>query len=172
MDKRPNPFSIPLRPWRDRESFTEPEGEEWKPRPSLEASKSLYEQWRQIYSLIQAALPIEEIPNEADGGRSDEEAFMQHSMAMIWEDVHVVAVKIQSAEVMDMYVLRVENAAIIHKASQSVASALRSFPIREGGDEAHIRLVRKEIDVFRELFKSWLATFARDEYEDEWGVFL
>jgi hypothetical protein len=170
MDKRPNPFSIPLRPWRDTEPWTGVEdGEEWKPRPSLEAAKTLYEQWRQVYSLIQAALPIEDIDEEPG---NPEASFIQHSMALIWEDVHVVAIKIQSAEVMDMYVPRMENAAIIRKAAQSVASALLTFSAAEGADELHIELIRTEIDSFRELFKAWLATFQRDDYEDEWGVFV
>ena len=29
-------------------------------------------------------------------------------------------------------------------------------------------MIREEIDRFRELFKTWVSTFQKDEYEDEW----
>ena len=38
-------------------------------------------------------------------------------------------------------------------------------------EEAHGQVIRDEIDKFRELFKIWVSTFEKDEYEDEWGLF-
>jgi len=26
--------------------------------------------------------------------------------------------------------------------------------------------------IFRELYKAWIGTFRKDDYEDEWGLFL
>ncbi len=36
----------------------------------------------------------------------------------------------------------------------------------------HRLIVREEIDKFRELFKQWAASFKKDEFEDEWGLFI
>jgi hypothetical protein len=34
------------------------------------------------------------------------------------------------------------------------------------------QIIRDEIDKFRELFKQWVASFEKDEYEDDWGLFV
>ena len=39
-------------------------------------------------------------------------------------------------------------------------------------EEAHGQVIRDEIDKFKDLFKIWVATFEKDEYEDEWGLFI
>ena len=39
-------------------------------------------------------------------------------------------------------------------------------------EEEYGRIIRSEIDKFRELFKIWVSTFQKDEYEDEWGLFV
>ncbi len=39
-------------------------------------------------------------------------------------------------------------------------------------EEQYRLIIRNEIDTFRKLFKQWVATFEKDECEDEWGLFL
>jgi flavorubredoxin len=39
-------------------------------------------------------------------------------------------------------------------------------------DEKHGVVIQEEINAFRELFKQWVATFQKDETEDEWGLFI
>ncbi|TAM99318.1 MAG: hypothetical protein EPN39_06890 [Chitinophagaceae bacterium] len=65
-----------------------------------------------------------------------------------------------------------ENAAIIRKNAQSVASSLLSFMVEGLIEEKYAMAIRVEIDTFRELFKHWISTFVKDEYEDEWGLFV
>ena len=36
----------------------------------------------------------------------------------------------------------------------------------------HRQIILDEIDHFRELFKVWVGTFQKDEFEDEWGLFV
>jgi hypothetical protein len=38
-------------------------------------------------------------------------------------------------------------------------------------DEEHGELIRTEIEVFREMFISWVKSFKKDDYSDEWGLF-
>ena len=38
-------------------------------------------------------------------------------------------------------------------------------------EKAHGRVIREEIDKFRILFKTWVSTFQKDEFEDEWGLY-
>jgi flavorubredoxin len=64
-----------------------------------------------------------------------------------------------------------ENATIIRKNAQTVKSSMLTM-IAEGAiEEAHGMVIRDEIDKFRMLFRHWVSTFERDEFEDEWGLF-
>lgn len=38
-------------------------------------------------------------------------------------------------------------------------------------DEEHAEIISDTMDEFKVLFKEWVATFYRDEIEDEWGLF-
>ncbi|MEO6584205.1 MAG: hypothetical protein ABIO05_07760 [Ferruginibacter sp.] len=33
-------------------------------------------------------------------------------------------------------------------------------------------LIRNEIEVFKELFRTWVNTFEKDEFNDEWGLYV
>ncbi len=87
-------------------------------------------------------------------------------------DALQVAVKIKSSEVGGLYVIRMENASIIRKNAQYVASSLLLFMHDKVLEEDYIRIIKNEIDEFRELFKQWVQTFEKDECEDEWGLFI
>ena len=39
-------------------------------------------------------------------------------------------------------------------------------------EEDYGNIIRNELDVFRDLFKTWILTFEKDEYTDEWGLFV
>ncbi len=80
--------------------------------------------------------------------------------------------KIRSSEAGGIYVIRMENAAIIRKNAQSVKSFILSLMIEGEVDEEHGEIIRNEIDEFRQLYKHWVSTFKKDEFEDEWGLFV
>jgi hypothetical protein len=88
---------------------------------------------------------------------------------MLLSDAHMVAVKIRSSEA-GLYMLRMENACLIRMYAQSIQSSMFT-KIAEGFIEAHGMVIREEIDKFKLLFKYWVSTFERDEFEDEWGLF-
>lgn len=152
--------------WEDEHfnDFGDNEGEEWKPNPTREACKALYKQWQQVVTMLRGAFE--------SGNFSEDDEMNKDWKAMTLGDAFLVGAKLRSSEAGNIYVLRMENAAIIRKNAQSVASSLLSFMAEELIEEKYAMAIRVEIDTFRELFKHWISTFVKDEYEDEWGLFV
>lgn len=144
------------------------EGEEWKPNPTRDACKSLYQQWQQVMVLLNGALDSMNAEEKEEGFPAD---YWEDHKAMILGDAYQVAVKIQSSESGNMYVLRMENVSIIRKNAQFVKSSLLTMMIEGVVEKTHGRVIREEIDKFRELFGQWVNTFQKDEFQDEWGLF-
>ncbi len=139
------------------------EGEEWKPNPTREACKTLYLKWKEIVFLLKGILaPILE---------NEEDSFEKHNAGDLIGDAYIVGAKIKSSEAGGIYVLRMENAAIIRKNAQGIASGLLLLLEEDSIDEKHIKVLRSEIDNFRQLFIEWVSTFEKDEFKDEWGLF-
>jgi hypothetical protein len=38
--------------------------------------------------------------------------------------------------------------------------------------EEYGRIIRSEIEEFKNLFRNWVNTFEKDEFTDEWGLFV
>ena len=154
--------------WDDDEFKDEEEGEEWKPNPTRDACKVLYEQWQQVMIVLNGALDSMVIEEKEDGFPAD---YWEDHKAMLLGDGYQVAVKIKSSEA-GLYTIRMENASIIRKNAQFVKSSMLTMMSEEVIEKAHGYVIREEIDKFRELFKIWVSTFQKDEYEDEWGLFI
>lgn len=156
--------------WDDSEfdrSETE-EGEGWKVNPSRQAGKALYEQWQQVMIMLTGALDSMTITDKEDGFPV---SYWEDHRAMLLGDAHQVAVKIMSSEAANLYMLRMENATIIRKNAQYIKASLLTMMSEKVMDEIYGSLIRDEIDAFRILFREWVASFQKDEFEDEWGLF-
>jgi hypothetical protein len=145
------------------------EGEGWKPNPTRDACKALYKQWQQVMIVLNGALESMNIKNEEDDFPTD---YWEDHKAMILGDAHQVAVKIKSSEAGGLYQIRMENASIIRKNAQFIKSSMLTMMSEEVIEEAHGAVIRDEIDNFRRLFKEWMNTFEKDEFEDEWGLYI
>ena len=154
--------------WEDDEFKDEEEGEEWKPNPTRDACKVLYGQWQQVMIVLNGALDSMVIEEKEDGFPAD---YWEDHKAMLVGDGYQVAVKIKSSEA-GLYTIRMENASIIRKNAQFIKSSMLTMMSEEVIEKAHGYVIREEIDKFRELFKIWVSTFQKDEYEDEWGLFI
>ncbi len=155
--------------WEDEEFRDEDEeGEEWKPNPTRDACKALYQQWQQVMIVLNGALESMTIEEKEGGFPAD---YWEDHSAMILGDAFQVAVKINSSEV-GLYTVRMENASIIRKNAQFIKSSMLTMMSEEVIEKAHGQVIRDEIDKFRELFKIWVSSFEKDEYEDEWGLFI
>ena len=155
--------------WDDDEfKDEEEEGEEWKPNPTREACKELYQQWQQVMIVLNGALDSMKIEEKEDGFPAD---YWEDHKGMLLGDAYQVAVKIQSSEA-GLYTIRMENASIIRKNAQFIKSSMLTMMAENVIEEEYGRIIRSKIDKFRELFKKWVSTFQKDEYEDEWGLFI
>jgi hypothetical protein len=144
------------------------EGEEWKPNPTKDACRDMYKQWQQVMIVLNGALDSMVIEEKEDGFPAD---YWEDHKAMLLGDAFQIAVKIKSSEA-GLYTIRMENASIIRKNAQFIKSSMLTMMSEGVIEEAHGHVIRDEIDKFRELFKIWVSTFQKDEYEDEWGLFI
>ena len=118
--------------------------------------------------VLKAAFDSLKEPNEEDNMLSKE--MLEDHIAMLTGDSFEVAIKIKSSET-GLYIIRMENAAIIRKNAQYIYISTNGFMLDGLMEPQHQQIIRDEIDRFRELFKIWVSTFKKDEYEDEWGLF-
>jgi len=154
--------------WDDNEfKDGDSEGEDWKPSRTSELCKAMYGQWNTVVLVLKAAF---DSMKEPAAGNLFTKEYLQDQIEMILGDAYEVAAKIRSSEV-GLYIIRMENAAIIRKNAQFIKLSTNNFIEDELMELEHRRIIRQEIDIFRDLFKQWVATFERDEYEDEWGLF-
>ncbi len=153
-----------LPPWKDNPD----EGENWKTNPTTEACKALYEKWNEIVVMLTGALgTMKDLSEE-----KEEDSFITEQKAMVLGDAYEAGAKIRSSEAGNMYILRMENASIIRKNGQFVKSSVLNLMMEGEVDEEHGEIIRNEIDNFREMFINWVNTFQKDEYTDDWGLFV
>lgn len=89
-------------------------------------------------------------------------------------DALQLAPKIAGAEGVDLYDIKMENAAIIRKCAREIYVQCNSFLIY--GDDfkevEYLDILRSEIEEFRVLFAEWVKTFDEWDYIiDRWGLF-
>ncbi len=143
------------------------DGEGWKPNPTRDACKEMYHQWQQVMTVLTGALESMKTETAEDGFPAE---YWEDHKAMILGDAYQVAVKIKSSEA-GLYMIRMENASIIRKNAQFISSSMLTMIAEKAIEEAHGMVIRDEIKKFRMLFRHWVSTFERDEFEDEWGLF-
>lgn len=152
------------------EWIDEPDEEEgWKDNTTLRACKAMYEKWNEILVMLNGCLGT---MKDIAGDEDEETSHIKDQKAMILGDAYEVGAKIRSSEAGGIYILRMENASIIRKNAQFVKSFILSLMVEGEVDEEHGEIIRHEIDVFRELFKTWVNTFEKDEFTDEWGLYV
>jgi hypothetical protein len=90
------------------------------------------------------------------------------------EDCSIIPAKIAGAEVMDDYVLKMENAVVIKIHARSLLTQTSALAYLTQVDDAYLQLLRNEIEEFRLLFKSWVKTFEDNATRegDGWGLFV
>ncbi len=156
--------------WDDNGTGDDDDGEGWKPKPTRDACKAMYQQWNIVMTILKASFDSLKKP-ETDDELLSREMLDDHA-EMIMNDAFEVAVKIKSSEAGGLYIIRMENAAIIRKNAQFIKISTNSFMLEGMMEPQHRLIIREEIDKFRELFKTWVTSFKKDDCEDEWGLFI
>lgn len=154
--------------WED-DNFRDEEGEEWKPSPTRDLCKAMYVQWNEVMIVLKASFDSLKQPDKENLYSKEH---VEDMIGMLMGDAFEVGAKIRSSEAGGMYILTMENAAIIRKNAQYIKISTNGFMIDGLMEEEHRLIIRNEIDKFREIFKQWVASFEKDEFEDEWGLFV
>jgi len=145
----------------DEKHFRFERGEEWKHRTALNLARDLYNQWREVFGLVIAF--TETLPEEPDEKIT--------TKSLIYESAMMVAPKIMSAAGDTLYMIKMENAALIRFHSQQMMEQVGFAVLAGKADERHKDVIDEALGKFKEIFRQWAATFQKDEYEDEWGLF-
>jgi hypothetical protein len=152
--------------WNDEKMnrFKTEEGDEWKTKPAMEIGKALYNQWREIFGLVYAFTDslIEE---------ESEKSHPASTKNLIFQNLMIVAPKLLSAIRVNDYVLKMENAAIIRHNCKEMMVQISFSAMMGNADEQYKEVIESAMDNFRELFKQWIMTFEKDDFNDEWGLF-
>jgi len=83
----------------------------------------------------------------------------------------IVAPKIMGAVGCDLYILKMENATIIRTNCRQMMEQVGFAVLMDMADETHKKVIEESLNEFQNFFREWVATFKKDEYEDEWGLF-
>lgn len=140
------------------------EGEEWKVKPQMEAAEKLYNKWREIFMLVESYCETLQDSKDYDHAEKNKE--------LIWQNLFIVAPKIIGAVGADLYTLKMENASIVRNNCREMMEQIKFTAMVGAGEEKYADAIEREMDIFRELFKTWVNTFVKDEHEDEWGLFV
>ena len=141
------------------------DGEEWKWKIHLDAARSLYEQWREVFQLVMA---FSDTLPEA----KDEEEMVLSTKQLIFENAFIIAPKIMSASRDTLYEIKMENAALIRFNCRQMMDQIGYAVLIGNADQAHELVIEEALNEFKLRFRHWVSLFEKDEFEDEWGLFI
>ena len=102
----------------------------------------------------------------------DENKFLQETKMHLLENAYIIPAKIAGAEAVNLWDIKMENAAIIRKCARELTVLyhnLRMFGFEEAD---YYLIVRRQVEEFRLLFRDWVATFNPKHFiVDDWGLF-
>ena len=97
---------------------------------------------------------------------------IQHNLDYLCQNASIIPTKIAGAEAVDIYDLKMENAAIIRKAARELITDTRGIEMHGFKETEYLDLLRNEVEEFRILFAEWVITFDCWNYIiDRWGLF-
>lgn len=102
----------------------------------------------------------------------EEDELLNSLKGMLLEDAFMLTSKILSAEAVEIYDLKMENATLIRKAARDLM--VQNHTLKDFGFEhtEYFQIVRNLLEEYRLLFIDWVATFDINNYIiDRWGLF-
>lgn len=153
--------------WNDDDDNEDNEGEGWKNQEAKQAAKALYLKWRDTFSLI-FAFAENLAPDPKEG---EEQTHEQFTKGLILENAMIIGPKLRGAMSVDMYILKMQNAAIVRRNAIEIIEQVTYAVLSDFVGEEYENVIRESMDEFRLLFKEWVQTFKKDDIEDEWGLF-
>ena len=102
----------------------------------------------------------------------EEHEFTQSVAQNMYADALQLAPKIAGAEGVDIYDIKMENAAIIRKCAREIYVGCNGFYVEGFKEVEYLDMLRDEVEEFRILFAEWVKTFDQWNYIiDRWGLF-
>ncbi|HRI42093.1 MAG: hypothetical protein ACO1G7_09970 [Bacteroidota bacterium] len=167
--------------------YFEEEGEEWKTRPLYGAWQQACAQWETVQKLLEAALeglaakaksgdtavPVDTLTEEqlhASAGDNPHLFLYDHALHLLGEAM-CVSVKLEVTNAC-LYIIRMENASEIRARARTIQASLLLFAAEGLIQRSYIDAIRREINTFRHAFRAWVQLFEKDEFEDEWGLYV
>ncbi len=123
----------------------------------------LFKKAKDICSLVMAI--VESLPEEGKD--------MYESTLL--ESAYILAPKLAGAIGSESWLICMSNAALIRYHGDYLLSSTSGLKYFTNAEKDYVALMRKEMLEFQQLFKEWVIEFnklEREEYEDEWGLFL
>lgn len=122
----------------------------------------IYQKGREIVDLVRTIAALIDDDNS-------ELAFIK---GLMLEDAYMLTSKIVNAEGGDMYAIRMENAAIIRRAGNSLKLHIHTLKMVGFEHVEYYIMVRQKVEEYRVLFIDWVASFDTQNYFiDDWGLF-
>ncbi|HBC03749.1 MAG TPA: hypothetical protein PKH16_10845 [Aequorivita sp.] len=143
------------------------------PRERFKQTKNLpiYKKAEEISTLVRHL--VKSVENtDLKFKRKGEKELLAHSLSYLMESSTIIPAKIMGAESVELYDIKMENAAIIRKAARELATYTHGIEMTGFKDTEYLDLLRKEVEEFRILFAEWVKTFNPWDYIiDRWGLF-
>ena len=101
----------------------------------------------------------------------EEQEILSEVAKNMYADALQIPAKIAGAAGIDLYDLKMENAAIIRKCARDIYVGCNGFVIWDFKETEYLDLLREQIEEFRVLFADWVKTFDQWDYIiDRWGL--
>lgn len=122
----------------------------------------IYQKGREIVDLVRTIADLID----------DENGELGFAKAQMLEDAYMLTAKIVNAEGGNIYSIRMENAAIIRRAGNSLKLHIHTLNMFGFEHTEYYVMVRQKVEEYRVLFIDWVASFDKTKYYiDEWGLF-
>jgi hypothetical protein len=122
------------------------------------------------HPLMKKGMDIFELTRALVG--SLDEARMELYGGLMLESAGVLPAKFASAEGMDDYILKMENAVLIKIHARSLHSMTYQLALEGTHAEEHLQLVRDAIKEYKSMFVEWVKGFDTSiKNNDGWGIF-
>jgi hypothetical protein len=133
----------------------------------LQQAEKLYNHWLEISTCL-FGFNAQHFRQKFDiGTRNFIDDLIENMQPMIYQ----ISEKIYSAAFCDMYILQMENATIIRMNASLIKTDLQSLAMFADAEQAQVNMISDMINAFKIDFKNWVATFRKDDYADDWGLF-
>lgn len=130
--------------------------------------------YQKALEILDLVLKISDFMNDeaTDKIKGEEYEFVSFHIDEMKANAYLIPAKISGASAVELYDIKMENAALIRMAAREIMVGCNGFKDHGLQGLEYLELLRSEIDEFRVLFAEWVKTFNPWDYIiDRWGLF-